>query len=242
MILSTTYGQPLKIEVVGDSILKGVQLDESTDRYVLNNNIDTAYLEKKYNLKINNRSAFGCTVTKGIKTVARVLGAEKPCDALVVNFGGNDCDFYWKEISDNPDGEHLPHTPKEQFRKIYTEMIQMIKERGITPVAVTLPPLDSDMFFERFCGGLDTQNVMKWLKRRSIIFEHHAEYSHTVECVAKEFDVPVVDIRSAFLAEGHYSRFLCRDGTHPNTDGQRIITRTFDAFAQRYLGGGNLIK
>ena len=35
--------------------------------------------------------------------------------------------------------------------------------------------------------------------------------------------VPVIDIRSAFLAQPDFRSYLCADGIHPNEAGQKLI-------------------
>ena len=54
-----------KIEVFGDSILKGIQVNAFNKRYHVDNNIDVDMLSKKFSLDIVNRSRLGHTVTKG---------------------------------------------------------------------------------------------------------------------------------------------------------------------------------
>ena len=237
-MIQTTRTEPLRIEVVGDSILRGIQVDGATGRYVISNNIDTVYLAKKHRLSISNRSSFGCTVTRGYNVVKRFLEQGGSCDVVIMDFGGNDCDFNWKEIAENPYAHHDPRTPEAEFRRVYAELIHLLRIHGISPVITTLPPLDAELFFRWFCDGLNTENIMKWLKRREVIFEHHAAYSQVAAEIAKEEGVSLVDIRNAFLRDGQkqLNRFLCCDGTHPNTEGQRIITEVFDAFAEHRLG------
>ena len=35
--------------------------------------------------------------------------------------------------------------------------------------------------------------------------------------------MPVIDIRSAFLAQPDFRSYLCADGIHPNEAGQKLI-------------------
>lgn len=41
--------------------------------------------------------------------------------------------------------------------------------------------------------------------------------------VASAAGVPVIDIRSAFLAQPDFRSYLCADGIHPNEAGQKLI-------------------
>ena len=51
-------------------------------------------------------------------------------------------------------------------------------------------------------------------------------YNMKVLLLAQKLHVPVVDIRSAFLAQHGYQALLCEDGIHPNRNGHRFIYKT----------------
>ena len=216
------------VEVFGDSILKGVQLDPLNMRYRVDNNIDVGLIEKKHSLSIRNFSKFGCTITKGLSMIENRLKNNEPsCDAILMNLGGNDCDFNWKAISERPEDEHMPNTPLDIFVDTYRKVIDLLKEKRIRPVLATLPPLDAQKFFQWFCGSLNKENVLKWLGSVDTIYNWQENYSKTVEKIAHETGTLIVDLRGAFLKHKKPEPFLCEDGTHPNTEGQKLITQAF---------------
>jgi hypothetical protein len=89
-----------KVEVFGDSVLKGIQVNPQNMRYHIDNNIDIKMIAKKFFLDIRNFSKFGCTITKGLTLIKKRLQDAGPfCDAIIMNFGGNDCNFDWQAIS-----------------------------------------------------------------------------------------------------------------------------------------------
>lgn len=222
------------ILVLGDSILKGIQLDPESQKYCTKNEIDIAGISDRFDLTIRNDSRFGFTVTKGARLIGRMLDRGLQCDALVMDFGGNDCDFKWAEIAADPTGAHLPHTPLEEFESVYRELIHTLRGKGILPILTTLPPLVPQRFFDWWCGGLDRERVMAWLGGVHNIYAHQENYSRRVERIAREELVPLVDIRGAFLDYGHLEELICDDGTHPNSQGQALITKAFLDFADRY--------
>ena len=57
-------------------------------------------------------------------------------------------------------------------------------------------------------------------------FEWQEMYNMKVLLLAQKLHVPVVDIRSAFLAQHGYQALLCEDGIHPNRKGHRFIYKT----------------
>ena len=224
-----------KIEVFGDSILKGIQVNPLTRLYCINNNIDIGMLSDKFSLDIINRSRFGCTVKKGRTMLYKYLDDKPNCSAILMDFGGNDCDFNWKAISENPNAEHEPNTPIQDFIDIYTGMIEKIYAKGIRPVITSLPPLEPQRFFDWFCKGLNKDGVLKWLDGVNTIYRFQEHYSRTVEEIARNTGALLIDLRGAFLEQTRVGRFLCEDGVHPNTEGQKLITAEFARFCATAL-------
>jgi len=223
------------IEVFGDSIFKGVQLNPANNRYHVDNQIGIDDISEKYDVSIDNFSKFGNTIGKGYEAIQKRLGSGKFCDMMIMDFGGNDCDFDWKAVAEAPDAEHQPHTPLDVFTETYYKIIGLLKDNGIVPVLTTLPPLAPQKFFDWFCGGLNKVNVMKWLVDVDAIYRFQENYSRTVEKIARTANVPLVDLRGAFLRNLHADRLLCEDGIHPNTEGQKTITAAFMEFAENVM-------
>jgi len=219
-----------KIEVFGDSILKGIQVNPFNKHYHVNNNIDVGMLSEKFSLDIVNRSKLGCTVVRGKTMLDKYLDGTPDCSAILMDFGGNDCDFDWKSISEHPEAEHEPNTPVNRFVKVYTDIIKRIVENRIRPVITNLPPLEPQRYFDWFCKGLNKENVLRWLENVHAIYRFQELYSHTVEEIARNSGALLVDLRGAFLRERYLGRFLCEDGIHPNTEGQRLITQELARF------------
>ena len=224
-----------KIEVFGDSILKGIQVQPNSPKYHVENHIDTEAISKKHTVSIVNNSKFGCTVTKGLATLQKRMQKSITFDTVIMDFGGNDCDMDWQAISDNPYQEHLSKTPLQAFISTYKEVIYLLKNHDVLPILTTLPPLAPQRFFDWFCGNLNKENVLIWLGDVMAIYRHQENYSRAVERIALECKVPIVDLRGAFLQHRQMERLLCEDGTHPNTEGQKVITDAFLAFAESGL-------
>lgn len=227
-----------QVTLLGDSILKGIQVDLGNRRYRPQNEIDTAALESEFQLSIHNDAHFGATVRKGSRLLERMLDRGLACDMMVMDFGGNDCDFRWNEIAEDPAGTHLPNVPLEEFVELYRTMLRKVRARGIQPILTNLPPLDSQRFFDWWCGGLDREAVLRWLGDVGNIYAWQERYSRAVERLAREERVPLVDIRGAFLDHGHLEQILCADGTHPNTEGQQLITQAFRDFGRTWRLNG----
>ena len=221
-----------EITVLGDSILKGIQVDPKTRGYQVRNDIGIPELEAEFDLHVRNDAHFGATCVKGAKLLDRLLASGRPCQAVVMDFGGNDCDFRWRDIAADPAGAHLPAVPLPEFRERYRGMVRRLREAGIRPILMNLPPLLSQWFFDWWCRDLDQAAVRAWLGDVSNIYAHQERYSRAVESLAREERVPLVDVRGAFLAHGHLETLLCEDGTHPNSAGQALIGQAFRKFAE----------
>jgi hypothetical protein len=125
--------------------------------------------------------------------------ANRSFDIVVLEYGGNDCDFNWQEISERPNDKHNPHTSLTVFIDTYIKMIHWLKEKYIEPIVTTLPPLEPQKFFDWFCNGLNKDNILKWLGTVNAIYRWQEKYSRAIEYIAYKTDVLLVDIRGAFL-------------------------------------------
>ena len=222
-----------RVAVLGDSILKGIQVEQDTGKYVTLNNIDVPALESRFGLQIQNNSHFGATVDKGKKIFERLLKRTSDYDYVIMDFGGNDCNHCWDQIAADPEGEHTPNVPLNEFIERYRNLIRAVKGAGIEPVLTTLPPLVSQRFFDWWCNGLDKSAVLRWLGDVNNIYSWQENYSRAIERLAYQENVRLVDVRGAFLDHGHIEDLLCVDGTHPNSAGQALITNAFYSFAEQ---------
>ena len=222
-----------KILMLGDSVLKGIQVEEKTLRYIPKNVMDLPGLEAEFSLTIDNKSRFGATSRNGETLLNRFLDKGVTWDAVVMDFGGNECNYDWAKIAADPTGEYFPTVPLGDFVEAYRQLIRTVKDRGMTPILMTLPPLIPQRFFDWWCRDLDQDAVRQWLGDPCNIYAHQERYSRAVERLAWEEQVPLVDVRGEFLAHGHLGELMCVDGTHPNSQGQKLIEKAFRDFGHR---------
>ena len=216
--------------VFGDSISKGVVYDPEKSKYVFLRDCFVNLLKLEKKMEIVNFSKFGCTVDKGIEYVDKNKEKISECDCVALEFGGNDCDFDWESIAANPDAEHLPRTPIHQFTDAYRSLIETVKKFGKRIIVLNLPPLDEDKYFKWISRGRNSDNILKWLGGATdYIYNWQEFYSVTISGIANALQVPLIDIRSAFLRNRHYTDFLCDDGIHPNLRGHRLIADAINA-------------
>lgn len=215
-----------KIVIFGDSLLKGVVLNE--ERYMLSKDIDWKAIEEKLGVKIDNRSRMGATVRYGYESLKKFLESGEECYAAILEFGGNDCDYNWKEVGADGTVSHPPKTIPEDFEKTLGEMVDMLIERGIKPILMTLPPISAQKYYDWFMRqGMSEENIMKHLGDINVIYRHQEYYNNIVASIAARKCVDIVDVREKFLLKKDFLKFLCDDGIHPNAHGGQIIVQAF---------------
>ena len=214
----------LSVCVFGDSVSKGVVFDSVPKRYILLRDCFANRIKGCFPVAIRNYSKFGCTVTRGLELLCRHKDELCGYDYTVLEFGGNDCDYDWAEVSAEPEREHQPKTPVGLFEQKYKELVEQVKKCGSHPVLLTLPPIDAKRYFAWISKGLNPGAILNWLGDIEHIYRWHERYNLAVCQVAKECGVPLIDISSAFLETHCYQNFLCEDGIHPNQEGHRLIS------------------
>lgn len=212
----------MKVLVLGDSITKGIVYDDIKGKYVFSDN-SFVNLLKSDNIEIENASLMGSTVTKGMKMLERLGDEVSKYDYTAIEFGGNDCNYTWSEVSASPDSAHFCLTPPEKFRSVYKELVNKIRSLGSKPVIVSLPPIDSSKFYKWIIRGLNEANIFSFLGDKERLGRWQQFYNLTVSQIARSMGVPFIDITSPFFQGSDFKDLFCTDGIHPNESGHRLI-------------------
>lgn len=129
-----------KIFVYGDSIMRGVVLGRDRKYTQLDNNC-VCEVSRSVRIEIENKSIFGMTVPKAFTRFFNGKSEDSfRKNAILLEYGGNDCNFNWAAVSNDPHGVHLPTTDPTVFEKNLIDMTTAIKKSGGTPALMTLPP------------------------------------------------------------------------------------------------------
>ncbi|ASA20801.1 SGNH/GDSL hydrolase family protein [Paenibacillus donghaensis] len=222
----TTGPQELEYKYIvsGDSISKGVVYDEDRSKYVILEDNYVSLLQGKLSGALRNTARFGNTLLKGLTNLKRDVLKEKP-DVVLIEYGGNDCDFYWKEIAEHPEAEHNPKTDFNAFEQMLHDMIDFLRSQQVMPVLMSLPPLNAENYIKWVSqSSPDTEAILlKWLGSVTKIYWWQERYNSVIIKVAERTKTRIIDVRGAFLQHPDFTRFICRDGIHPNKEGHRII-------------------
>lgn len=217
----------VNIAALGDSLTRGVILNNE-NRYSVLKGSFIDIISEKLNLCIKNYAKFGCTIGFGHNVIDRHSSDISASHITFLEFGGNDCDFDWKTIADDPTSEHTPKTILDSFKKQFLALIERVKELGSKPIILSLPPIDSDAYFSfisRFMNDVQKANVVSWLGGDiNIITRWHETYNRALFEISESTSTPIIDITSPFENyNGGMMALMCTDGIHPNAKGHELI-------------------
>ena len=209
-----------KIKIYGDSILKGVMYNEELKRYKLFGYRYETLTEN--GIEVENNCKMGATIDEGFEIMKSTLDDCDKDTVVLLEYGGNDCNFNWSAVSDNPDGEFLPNTPEEKFTSTYLKLIEYARSKGASVAICTLVPIDSQKFMNWVSKGLNYDNILHWLGDVEKISRWQAHYSALSERVAEKAHCNILDLRSIFKNKS-MSDLLGIDGMHPTSEGHSLI-------------------
>ncbi len=221
------------IIVWGDSILKGVILDEKDGRYKVMKDNSISSFAQITGFNVKNNAYFGMTSTKALNRISSTIDkmiTDKE-NIVIIEFGGNDCDFNWSQVAENPDSVHQPKTSIESFKNTLQNMVDMFRGKGVTPVLMNLPPLEPERYFNWVSKGLSKENILHWLGDVARIYRWQEAYNNAVEWVSRQKDCRMIDVRESFLLSKNYSSQICADGIHPNEKGHKKILESMLEFS-----------
>lgn len=216
-----------KIVALGDSITKGViftQEREDRFNYSVCDSSFISQIANQLDAEEINLGKMGCTVVAGEqildRNVARIAGSEY----AFICFGGNDSDYNWQEIATDNTKTHKPKTSIEIFRETYIRIIEKLRAIDITPIILSLPPINAQRYFDFFTNKLSceqSKNIIEWLNGSiHTITAGHKLYNETIKSIANNTQTRIIDI-TEFLE--NRQDWLCMDGIHPNSVAHRKI-------------------
>jgi lysophospholipase L1-like esterase len=211
---------------LGDSIVKGVSFING--RYkTLQGSFYNRISESAFRTTVN-RGRFGLTSERFLSKIDNLRDIDH--DVLFFEIGGNDCNFKWEEIADNPEGKHFPAVSKEQFTENLYRIYDVLKGHGKKTIAMNMPPLHAEKFFDFLSVRLSPNNILKWLKNISKIYYHHESYNNIFETVTRNCGVELIDIRNQFLLEDNLGTYIGVDGMHPTEEGHELIYHAINRY------------
>ena len=207
----------------GDSIGKGVVYDEARGRYAILKENCVNLLSSWLNRPIENHAVMGLTAEQGMERMRDDFLYEG--GLAVIEFGGNDCDMPWKEISEAPEKEYRPRATIEEFMNALEKLVGRVRGAGMEAMLVAPPSLDAEKYFAWVSRGLNAEAILSFLGDVQHIARWQAGYAAAVREVAARTGSRLLDLGSAFEGVEHIGDYYCLDGIHPNAQGHKLLAR-----------------
>ena len=101
----------------------------------------------------------GVHVDRHNRWLDRRLRGVKKDDLVVLEYGGNYCNFDWAAISSNPDIDHRPLLSFGQFREFYANAITKCQAIGARVALLTLPTQQRIAFNMRYYDEMTYEEI-----------------------------------------------------------------------------------
>lgn len=231
----------LNVTIFGDSITKGIAPKNNKLNKLKENAVDL--VGKYLNININNLSSFGQTLSRAISKnwfkdyIDNIIIDDENLNIAVIALGGNDSDYDWKKVSENPRYSHKNVTPISQFEKKLDNVIKELKASGVEVALVSLSPIDSNRYFKNCISKQgDEKRILEFLKKDiSNIYKQEERYNLAILKCANKNNCRVIDIRPTLLMNRAFIKSLCFDGIHPNQNGHKLIAKVaFKEIKQKF--------
>lgn len=136
----------------------------------------------------------------------------------IIEFGGNDCDFIWDDIADNPDVRHQSQTPENEYQDLYADLINKVRDLGSEPIMLSLAPIIGNRDFRFVTRRMTDEcrsNVYHWLGYDSdAMYRWYEHYNEAAFQIARMTDTPIIDITSSLdRCVGGKEQYYSEDGT-----------------------------
>ena len=109
----------------------------------------------------------------------------------------------------------------ETFKAYYNKMLDRIIELGSRPILINLIPVYGKRYYDWFSRKADPKALMTFLGGTESIEHWNEMYNLAVMSIANIRNLPVLDVRSAFLSARRFDGLFSEDGIHPNPAGHR---------------------
>lgn len=221
-----------KIAVFGDSILKGAVTGYSDHLFDILPENSLTLAQKEIPFELFNDSVFGSTISKTQKRLNKFFEKGETADFVIIESGGNDCDYDFLSMLKNGETSAPQRTPLSDFMTMLDQMVQTVKEKGCIPVVMTMPSLVADRWYEHITRALDQDGKAKvdaFLGENPVdrLSKNHEIYNLNLMEYCRKEGILMIDMRKALLEAPDYRSLMCKDGIHPNEEGYKYMSRVW---------------
>lgn len=219
----------IKVIIIGDSISKGVVYANEKLSVAEHSAVDI--IGQALDYEIINISSYGQTLKRIFQKnmLTNILSNKDKTkkNYAVLSIGGNDADYDWKKVSANPEFEHLPKTPLNEFVDYYQQIIKTLQKNGFIVIVCSISPIKAEWYFKNVISKIaDPDNVLKFLHDDlSNLTRHQELFNNEIIKIAVRQKLKFIDIRKIFLQDNACFEYFCEDGAHLTEDGQNMIAK-----------------
>lgn len=220
----------MRTVVFGDSIAKGIVTIKGKIETIEENAVQL--VSQYFGNEIDNISLYGQTLKRiyDKRIVDKYLDSTNREEQVYAVFaiGGNDSDYDWVKVSNNPYIAHKPKTRIEDFEHMLIEMIEKLKDRNVKVILTTIIPLNSQLYFDNVISKMGDPNKMMIFLENDVenIARHQEMYSQAILRCAEKTQCIVLDIRKKMTCLQDSNAYMCLDGVHPNEKGYRYLAES----------------
>ena len=155
-----------RIMIFGDSVLKGVMYleDGIRGKYKLYGGALESRMAGR-GIELTRCCHMGATIDVGLDRMKKMLakGTSFENTTVLLEFGGNDCAYNWREVSEHPEEAHKPKIETGRFCELYREAIALARSAGGDVMLSSLVPIDATKYMNFISRGLSYDNILSWL-------------------------------------------------------------------------------
>lgn len=211
----------MKMICFGDSVTRGITFVRG--RFKIIRESYPALLQRFLGDEdeVVNKGVFNDNSDLLVKRLDRDVLDQHP-DLVLINIGGNDCNFPWDQVAKLPDSEHIPIVPLDRYLANVSEMIRRISASGAVPVILSLLPLDPARYYQSLMKHYN-HSIGHWISMCGGIEHWHGMYNRALKDLCSRTGAALIDVRSAFKKKGNFSELINEDGLHPTAKGYQAL-------------------
>ncbi len=225
-------GDMMKVVCFGDSLTRGVSFVKGRMR-ILKENYPTLLQQfASEHFTVINKGVFNDNSDLLVSRVEKDVINEHP-DYVIINIGGNDCNFKWDEVAERPEDEHQPVVPLDRYLDNIKQLIARIRETGSTPILMTLPPLDPVRYYKLLANTYGS-SISHWISLQGGIEHWHGLYNRGLNLLAEQLNVDKIDVRSAMNHSRNLNELISDDGIHLTGEGYKTMSSEIFSTFKKY--------
>lgn len=216
----------MKIVCFGDSVTRGISYIQGRLRIVKENY--PTLLQRFFNddkqeqVEVVNKGVFNDNSDLLVQRLEKDVLSLTP-NYVLIEIGGNDCNFFWDQVAQRPEDEHEPIVEIKRYLQNIQILAERIKQEKAVPILLSLLPLDPKRYYEHL-ATMYQSSIAHWISRCGGIEHWHSLYNRELKQFVQRMGTVMIDIRTMFKQKGDLQELLSDDGIHPSPIGYSVLS------------------